>query len=230
MRIQIFSLFPGYFDSVLTTSILGKAIQENLLKVDVVNLRQYGIGRHHQCDDLPYGGGAGMVMMAAPIVNAFEQNPAISPTAKRIYMSPRGRTLDQKKVEELAQLPEIHLLCGRYEGVDQRVIDGWIDEEISVGDYVLAGGEVAAALLLEAISRLIPEVMGSCQSLDEESFANNLLEYPQYTRPATFRERTVPDVLLSGHHKLIADWRREQSLQLTRLRRPDLLHKKQKAE
>lgn len=222
MKITIFSLFPGYFDSILDTSLLGKAITDKTLLVDTVDIREYATGRHRQCDDVPYGGGPGMVMMPEPIVRAFEAHP-LSDDGQRIYMSPRGKRLVQPIVEQHATLPEIQILCGRYEGVDQRVLDHWIDQEISIGDFVLGGGESAAAVYIEAVTRYVPGVLGAQTSLEEESFARGGLEYPHYTRPAEFRGHQVPEVLRSGNHKNINQWRSEQAEATTRERRPDLL-------
>lgn len=223
MRFVVFSLFPEFFSSPLSQSLLGKARQAGIVQTEVVGLRPYGLGRHKQCDDEPYGGGPGMVMLADPVVRAIEDNPKGDPRARRIFLSPRGTVLKHAKVLELASLPEIHLLCGRYEGLDQRVIDHWIDEEISLGDFVLSGGEAAALVLMEAVSRYVPGVLGDEESLEQESFSQGLLEYPQYTRPAVFRGHAVPDVLTSGNHARIAQWRMEQSRAITRQRRPDLL-------
>lgn len=222
MQIRIFTLFPEYFASVLTTSLLGKASENGHLDIRTVDLRAFGLGRHKQCDDVPYGGGAGMVMKPEPIVNAFESEP-LPAGGLRIFMSPRGEVFRHGRAMQLAEVPALHILCGRYEGVDQRVIDGWIDLELSVGDFVLAGGESAASIVIEAVTRYIPGVLGSESSLEEESFVSGVLEYPQYTRPAEFRGQKVPEILLSGHHAQIESWRREQSIQLTRQRRPDLL-------
>ena len=223
MRFVIFSLFPEFFTSPLSQSLLGKARQAGLIQADIVALRAFGLGKHKQCDDEPYGGGPGMVMLAEPVVAAFEAHPKTMAQARRVFLSPRGRPLDQAKVRELAALPELHLMCGRYEGLDQRVIDHWIDEEISLGDFVLSGGEVAALVVMEAVSRYIPGVLGAEESLDQESFSHGQLEYPQYTRPAVFRGHAVPDILLSGNHARIAQWRAEQSLRITQERRPDLI-------
>ena len=223
MRFVIFSLFPEFFTSPLSQSLLGKARQAGLIQADIVALRAFGLGKHKQCDDEPDGGGPGMVMLAEPVVAAFEAHPKTMTQARRVFLSPRGRPLDQAKVRELAALPELHLMCGRYEGLDQRVIDHWIDEEISLGDFVLSGGEVAALVVMEAVSRYIPGVLGAEESLDQESFSHGQLEYPQYTRPAVFRGHAVPDILLSGNHARIAQWRAEQSLRITQERRPDLI-------
>lgn len=221
MRIDILTLFPGMFQGPLTESILQKAKVKNLLDIRLHDIREFGIGTHRQVDDKPYGGGAGMVMMAEPIVKMIEAlTPSPSPDTgegrkpHRIYLSPRGKRLTQTKVERLAKKHDwILLLCGHYEGVDQRVIDGWIDEEISIGDYVLTGGELPAMVLIDAIARHVPGVLGKEESAAEESFSKSLnrkKEYPHYTRPEDFRGMKVPDVLTGGHHEKIAEWRTER--------------------
>ena len=191
--------------------------------MELVNIRDYTLDRHRRTDDYPFGGGAGMVMSAQPIVDAFAARLRPDFRGRRIYLSPRGRTLNQRMVEELAREEELALLCGHYEGVDQRALDAVIDEEISIGDYVLTGGELGALVLIDAVARLVPGVLGSDESSGEESFSTGLLEYPQYTRPAEFRGEAVPEVLLGGNHADITAWRREQSLALTLERRPELL-------
>lgn len=227
MRFTVFTLFPEYFASPLATSLLGKAIAAQLLDVRLVNFRDYAVDKHRTVDDTPYGGGPGMLLKPEPIVQAFEAHPLCN-GGQRLYLSPAGRPLTQVQVRELARLPELQLLCGRYEGVDQRVIDGWIDQCISIGDYVLAGGEVAALVLIEAVSRLIAGVLGEPESLQHESFTADLLEGPQYTRPPEFRQRKVPEVLLSGNHAAIAAWRQAQAELYTQQIRPDLWAKRQK--
>jgi len=191
--------------------------------VELIDIRDYTLDRHRRTDDYPFGGGAGMVMSAQPIVDAFAANLPDPYPGRRIYLSPRGRTLTQRVVEELAGQEELALLCGHYEGVDQRALDAVIDEELSIGDYVLTGGELGALVLIDAVSRLVPGVLGSEESSEDESFSTGLLEYPQYTRPADFRGARVPQVLLDGNHADITAWRREQSLSLTLERRPELL-------
>lgn len=222
MRIDILTLFPEMF-SALQGSILGRAQKSGKIEINVVNIRDYTEDKHLKCDDYPFGGGAGMVMMPQPIGSAIE---AVDPNheARRIYMSPKGQTLCQQKVFELVEYPRLLLLCGHYEGVDQRVIDLFIDEEISIGDYVLTGGELPAMVLADSVSRYVDGVI-STSSLIDESFSQNLLEYPQYTRPHEYRGLCVPDVLRSGDHAKVDAWRREQSILITQKNRPDLLKK-----
>jgi tRNA (guanine37-N1)-methyltransferase len=221
MRIDVVTLFPELFDAPLRTSLLGKAVEAGRIEVSVRDLREHGLGRHRSVDDEPYGGGAGMVMRPEPIFAAVE---AVEEEGSHVVLlSPRGARLDQAMASRLAGLDHLILVCGRYEGVDQRVGDHLVDEEVSIGDYVLAGGEVAALVLIEAVSRLVPGVVGNPQSLRSESHAAGLLEYPQYTRPAEFRGWRVPDVLVSGDHGAVERWREERAEELTRERRPDLL-------
>lgn len=220
MRIDVVTLFPDFFEVPLRTSLLGRGIEGGLLQVETHDLRQWGLGRHRTVDDQPYGGGAGMVMRPEPLFDAVDQ--LRSPGARVILLSPRGQLLKQRKVESLASLDHVILLCGRYEGVDERVATGLADEELSIGDYVLAGGEVAALVVIEAVSRMVPGVLGNAQSLSSESHTSGTLEYPQFTRPPEFRGMKVPDVLLSGDHGAVDKWRRDQSEQLTRDRRPDM--------
>ncbi len=222
MKIDVLTLFPEMLEPMLSQSILGRAIDNGYLTVDLHNIRDYTENKHRSTDDYPFGGGAGMVMFAQPIVDAVD---AVDPNhrARRIYLSPRGRTLNQHIVEELSGEDALLLLCGHYEGVDQRALDLCVDEELSIGDYILTGGELGALVVIDAVARLIPGVLGSEESSEEESFTTGLLEYPQYTRPAEFRGNRVPSVLLGGNHKDITAWRREQSLILTRRNRPDLL-------
>jgi tRNA (guanine37-N1)-methyltransferase len=221
MKIDVITLFPELFGAPLRTSLLGKAATSGLLTVSVHDLRAYGIGRHRSVDDEPYGGGAGMVMRPEPIFDAVEAVGGAG--AHVVLMSPRGRRLDQRTCRRLASVARVVLICGRYEGVDERVADQLADEEISIGDYVLSGGELPALVLIEAVTRLVPGVLGNERSLESESHKSGLLEYPQYTRPADYKGHRVPDVLLSGDHGAIARWRAEQSERLTRERRPDLL-------
>lgn len=220
MKITVLTLFPEMF-SALSSSILGRAQQQGKVQFQIVNLRDYTEDKHFKCDDYPFGGGAGMVMMAQPIGSALE---AVDPEhkARRIYLSPKGETFRQEKVFALAEYEHLVLLCGHYEGVDQRAIDLFIDEEISIGDYVLTGGELPAMVLMDCVSRYADGVL-SPESLVQESFSENLLEYPQYTRPVEYRGLRVPDVLRSGNHAEIDKWRREQSIRLTEQKRPDLL-------
>lgn len=223
MRITILTIFPHMFDSFFAESMLARAIERGLLTVDVVDLRPFSDRKHKNTDDDPFGGGAGMVMLAQPIVDAMAQVAPEPFDGRRIYMSPRGATLTQKKAEALSEESHLVLLCGHYEGVDQRALDLCIDEELSIGDYVLTGGEPAAMVLVDCVSRLIPGVLGCAESAEDESFTSGLLEYPQYTRPRSFRGLDVPEVLLGGNHAEIIKWRREESLRITLERRPDLL-------
>ena len=220
MQIDVLTLFPEMF-SALQESILGRAQKAGKIQINIVNIRDYTTDKHLNCDDYPFGGGAGMVMMPEPIGNAIE---AIDPDhkARRIYMSPKGKTLVQQKVFELLEYDRLLLLCGHYEGVDQRVLDLYIDEEISIGDYVLTGGELPAMVLTDCVSRYVDGVLNT-SSLIDESFSDNLLEYPQYTRPQIYKGLSVPEVLRSGDHAKVDEWRREQSLKLTEKLRPDLL-------
>jgi tRNA (guanine37-N1)-methyltransferase len=219
VNINVITMFPGYFEGPLQTSIVGRAIEDGALAVEVLDLRELGIGRHRQLDDAPFGGGPGMVMMVEPLA------AALAPLARshRVLFTPSGRPMTQATLDEWAELDDVTFVCGRFEGVDQRVIDGHIDEEVSLGDYVLAGGEVAAAAAIEGVARLLPGVVGNPDSTEKESFRDGMLEEPVYTRPATFEGASVPEVLLSGDHGKIEQWREEQRLQRTRERRPDLL-------
>ncbi len=228
--IDILTLFPGFFRGPLRESILGRGRESGAADIRVTDIRDFARDRHRKTDDSPYGGGAGMVMKPGPLVRALEYASEATPTAPRILLTPQGDPLDQSRVESLAGGDGVILACGRYEGVDQRVRDGWIDQEISIGDFVLSGGEPAALVLVDAIVRLLPGVLGNRSSLDEESFSDGRLEYPHYTRPRNFRGREVPDVLLSGDHGRIAEWRREQALERTKERRPDLLEDEEQDE
>ena len=220
MNITVLTLFPEMF-APLFESVIGRAVSGGKLNIKIVNIRDYAENKHFKCDDYPFGGGAGMVMMPQPIGSAIE---VVDPDhrAHRIYMSPRGRVFTQKRAVELSRLGDILILCGHYEGVDQRVIDLYIDEELSVGDYVLTGGELPAMVVCDCVARYVEGVI-SGESLKDESFSAGLLEYPQYTRPAVYKGLSVPEVLLSGNHEKVEKWRREQSLEITRKNRPDLL-------
>ena len=220
MKIDILTLFPEMF-SAMNESILGRAQKSGNIEINIVNIRDYTEDKHLKCDDYPFGSGAGMVMMPQPIGSAIE---ALDPnhTARRIYLSPKGQTLKQQKVFELLEYGHLILLCGHYEGVDQRVIDLFIDEEISIGDYVLTGGELPAMVLTDCVSRYVDGVI-STSSLVDESFSDNLLEYPQYTRPQEYKGLCVPEVLRSGDHKKVDEWRRAEALKITQKNRPDLL-------
>jgi tRNA (guanine37-N1)-methyltransferase len=213
VQIDVLTLFPAMFKGPLTESILQRAREKELLEITIRDLRSFGKGNYKQIDDKPYGGGAGMVMRVDVIGPAIDEVTKKGEKPHRIYFSPRGKKLTQEKVEELAAKKHLLLLCGHYEGVDQRVIDGWIDEEISIGDYVLTGGELPAMVLIDAVARQIPGVLGKDESAAEESFSKALdrkKEYPHYTKPEEFNGMKVPDVLLSGHHKNIEKWRKEQ--------------------
>ena len=228
MRIDVLTLFPEMFEGVLGSSMLGRARANGLLDTRVHNIRDYTDNKHKKTDDYPFGGGAGMVMMAQPI---FDCMAAVQGEEKahRILLTPRGKPLTTERARALSGEERLILLCGHYEGVDERVME-LIDEEISIGDYVLTGGELPAMVLIDCVSRFIPGVLGSAESAEDESFSEGLLEYPQYTRPADFRGRLVPDVLLNGHHANILKWRREQAILKTRANRPDLLPPELRAE
>ena len=223
MKIKVLTIFPEMLRPMLEASILGRAIEEGLIEVELIDIRPFSELKHKNTDDYPFGGGPGMVMLAQPIVDAVEACTKDGFHGKRLYLSPRGRTFDQSMAEELAKDGELLLLCGHYEGVDQRAIDLVIDEEVSIGDYVLTGGELGALVIIDAVSRLIPGVLGSDESSQDESFSSGLLEYPQYTRPREYRGLAVPDVLLSGDHAKINRWRRDRALELTWQRRPEML-------
>lgn len=226
VRFDILTIFPEFFESPLKTSLLGKAFQQKKLTVNLHNIRDFTQDKHRSVDDIPYGGGAGMVLKPEPLVKAIESIPR-KKKSLCILLTPRGQLLNQAMAAQLASLDQLILICGRYEGVDERVKELVVDQEISIGDYILNGGEAAALVLLDAIVRLIPGFLGNDASITEESFSEGLLEYPQYTRPPEFRGLQVPKVLLSGNHKEIEAWRKEQALKLTRVRRPDLLKKLQ---
>jgi tRNA (guanine37-N1)-methyltransferase len=220
VRIDVFSAFPEYFETPLRASLLGRARERNLLDLRVHDLREHATDRHRSLDDAPFGGGAGMVMLPEPLFAAVE---AVQPPRPLLLLSAAGERFGQARAEQLAETPGFSLLCGRYEGVDQRVADHLADGELSIGDYVTAGGEVAALVVIEAVTRLVPGVMGNAESGRSESHVDGLLEYPQYTRPAEFRGWSVPEVVRSGDHARVARWRRAQALHRTGRRRPDLL-------
>ena len=223
MKITILTVFPEMFESVLDASMIGRARRAGLLDIRCVDIRQFSESKHKNTDDYPFGGGAGMVMMAQPIFDAMASVTGEDFKGKRIYLGPRGRTLTTAVARELACEEELVLLCGHYEGVDQRALDLCVDQEISIGDYILTGGELAAMVLTDCVARFVPGVLGSSESPEEESFSDGLLEYPQYTRPRVFRGISVPEVLLNGNHAEIRAWRRRESVWATALRRPDLL-------
>ena len=221
MKFDVLTLFPEMFQAI-KQSILGRAEEKNLIQINLINIRDFSKDKHKKVDDTPYGGGAGMVMRADVVYDAYKSMQ--NENAKVIYLTPQGKKLDQKKVEELSKEKHLILLCGHYEGIDQRVIDKIVDEEISIGDYVLTGGELPAMVLIDSVSRYVEGVLSE-SSTNEESFSQGLLEYPQYTRPETFKGVKVPEILLSGHHENIKKWREEKSLENTKLKRPDLLEK-----
>ena len=219
MKFDVLTLFPEMFEP-LNISILGRAREKNLIEINLINIRDFSKDKHKKVDDTPYGGGAGMVMKADVVYDTYKSIEDAN--AKVIYMSPQGKKKKKKKVEELAKQEHLIILCGHYEGIDQRVIDKIVDEEISIGDYVLTGGEIPAMVLIDSVSRYNSGVIAE-ESREEESFANGLLEYPQYTRPEVFEGIKVPEILLSGHHANIEKWRKEKALEITKLKRPDLL-------
>jgi tRNA (guanine37-N1)-methyltransferase len=221
MRVDIVTIFPEMFASPLQVGLLGKAIKAGIVEINLHDLRNWAPGAHRKVDDAPFGGGAGMVMTPGPVVEAVES--IRQPEGRVILMTATGRPLDHSLAWELSEAEQLVVVCGRYEGVDERIGQILGAEEVSIGDFVLAGGEVAALALIEAVGRFVPGMVGNSTSLEEESFASGLLEYPQYTRPAEFRGLKVPDVLLSGHHERIVRWRRQQALRRTFLRRPRLL-------
>lgn len=223
MRIDVLTLFPEIFESPLKASLLGKAIRQGLLDVVVTDIRDFASDRHRTTDDAPYGGGAGMVMKCEPLFEAIESLRDVNSLRNVILLSPRGRKLNQAVVRELAQASDLVLVCGRYEGVDERVRTALCTDEISVGDYVLSGGELPALTLIEAVSRMVPGVVGDWESVTTDSFYDGILGPPQYTRPAEFRGLRVPQVLLEGNHAAIARWRRKEALRATRRQRPELL-------
>ena len=219
MKFDVLTLFPEMFNS-LKESIIGRAVENNLIEINLTNIRDFSKDKHKKVDDTPYGGGAGMVIRPDVVYDAYTSLK--DENAKVIYMSPKGTVLNQEKVKSLAKENHLIILCGHYEGIDQRVLDEIVDEEISIGDYVLTGGEIPAMVLIDSVSRYVEGVLNE-ESTSEESFSEGLLEYPQYTRPEEFRGKRVPDVLISGNHENIRNWRKEQSLMITKKNRPDLL-------
>lgn len=222
MKVKVLTIFPEIFPGFLGHSLTGRALNEGIWSLEAVNIRDYAFDKHGSVDDTPCGGGAGMVMRPDVLGAAVKANYQ---GGRLIYMSPRGTPLSQEKVKELSGEKNLTIICGRFEGIDQRVIDAFNIEEISIGDYVLTGGEQAAQIMLDAVVRLLPGVLGNADSTADESFEDFLLEHPQYTRPIEWEGRTVPEVLMSGHHKKIADWQKEQAIEITKQRRPDLLKK-----
>ena len=223
MKIDVLTLFPEMFDA-LNCSMLGRAQEKNLVSINLVNIRDFSLDNNKRCDDYSYGGGAGMIMTPQPLYDAI--NSVKTGKSYVIYMSPKGTLLSQQKVESLAKMDkDLVIVCGHYEGIDERIIDLCVDEEISIGDYVLTGGELPAMVLIDAVARYVPEVLGNSETTNVESFCDGLLEYPQYTRPSTFEGKSVPQVLLDGDHGKVDKWRKDQSLEITRQRRPDLFEK-----
>ncbi len=228
-KAKILTLFPTAFPGVLGESLTGKALQDGLWQLETIDLRQFGVGKHRNVDDTPAGGGAGMVLRADVLGNAIEHAlEGVRGNWPILYLSPRGKRMDQPMMRNLARADGVTLLCGRFEGVDERVLEHYGIQEVSLGDFVMTGGEIAAQALIDATVRLIPNVLGNAASTEEESFSSGLLEHPQYTRPAEWKGRVIPDVLMSGHHGKVAQWRQEQSEELTRTRRPDLWDAHQK--
>lgn len=223
MNFKVLTLFPEMFDNFLKASVIGKAIENNLINVELVNVRDFSENKHKSVDDTSYGGGPGMVMTPQPLQAAIEFS--MKNNSKIIFLSPKGQKLTQKKVNSLALEEDLILLCGHYEGIDQRIIDKYVDEEISIGDYVLTGGELGAMVLIDSIGRLVKDVIGDENSFKEDSHYNGLLDYPHYTKPQTFDEMKVPDVLISGNHKKINEWRENQSILQTYKKRPDMIKK-----
>ena len=220
MKIDVLTLFPEMFTAVTESSILGRAGDKGILDINLINIRDFSKDRHNKADDTPFGGGPGMVMLAQPIFDALE---SVKAQGKRcIYMSPRGKVLDMQTIRNMAEEDELVILCGHYEGVDQRVLEHWNMEEVSIGDYILTGGELPAMVLIDAVARFIPDVLGSSESVEDESVYSGLLECDQYTKPRQFAGMDVPEVLLSGNHKMIRLWKYENALKLTKEKRPDL--------
>ncbi len=224
MKYHVLTLFPEMIEQGLSSSIIGRATEKGLLQVEAINIRDYSTNKHHKVDDYPYGGGAGMVMQAGPVYDAYEDLvQKLGKKPRVIYLTPQGKVFNQKMAEEFAKEEDLVFLCGHYEGIDERVLERIVTDYVSIGDYVLTGGELPSMVMIDCISRLVPGVLNNDVSADIESFHDNLLEYPQYTRPDTFLGMKVPDVLLSGNHGKIEQWRREQSIKRTLERRPDLL-------
>ena len=224
MNFYVLTLFPDMIRSGSRTSITGRAMEKGILSMEAIDIRGFSVNKHNRVDDYPYGGGAGMVMQAEPVYLAYESVASrIGKKSRVLYMSPQGRVFNQRMAEELAQEEELIFLCGHYEGIDERVLEEIVTDEISVGDYVLTGGELPALVIMDAVSRLLDGVLHNEESAEFDSFHDNLLEYPQYSRPEEWRGKKVPPILLSGHHMNVEKWRREQSLLRTKERRPDLL-------
>lgn len=227
MRFHILTLFKDMVTDGLNTSILGRAIEKNLIELNVVDIRDYTLDKHKKVDDYPYGGGAGMLMQAQPVYDAYqavygEIKDRTEKKPRVVYVTPRGTTLNQLMAQELAREEDLVILCGHYEGIDERVLEEIVTDYVSIGDYVLTGGELPAMVMVDCISRLVPGVLNNSESSVDESFSDGLLEYPQYSRPEVWHDKRVPDVLLSGHHANIAKWRHEQALEMTKKHRPDM--------
>ena len=230
MKFHILTLFPEMIEQGLNNSIIKRAAEAGHLSINAVNIRDYTLDKHNKVDDYPYGGGAGMLMQAQPVYDAYkalvkEHEKSGRPTPRVIFMTPQGRTFKQEIAQELAKEEELIFLCGHYEGIDERVLEEIVTDELSIGDYVLTGGELPAMVVIDTVARLIPGVLNNEESANDESFAGNLLEYPQYTRPEVWHDKSVPDVLMSGHHANIAKWRHEQAVERTRVKRPDMYEK-----
>lgn len=222
MRIDVLTIFPGMFKGPLQESIIKRAVENGLVSINLVDIRDFSTDKHRSVDAYPYGGGAGMVMRPEPIFAAYDALGTPANKHRTVLLSPRGSVFTQAKARELSALEHLILVCGHYEGIDERVVLHLADEDLSIGDYVLSGGELAALVVIDAVVRLLPGALGAPESLEEESFSEGLLEYPQYTRPRDFRGHLVPEVLLSGHHEAIRRWRRKESMRRTRLKRPDI--------
>ncbi len=220
MIIDVLTLFPEFFEGIINWSIIGRSVENNIVEINTINIRDFSTNKHKKVDDYPYGGGPGMVMSAEPIYEAISS--VRKEGSKVIYLSPQGKKLNQEILNDLAKESHLVLLCGHYEGIDNRIIENYIDEEISIGDYVLTGGELPAMVLIDGVTRLLPGTLSSEESYEDESHYNGILEYPQYTRPRVFNNIPVPDILLSGHHKKIMEWRNYKALKTTLVKRPDL--------
>ncbi len=228
MNFYVMTLFPEMINDGLNHSIISRAMKNDKINIEAIDIRDFTPSKHKKVDDYPYGGGCGLVMQAEPIYNTFMGiKDKIGENTKVVYMSPKGKVFNQEMAQELANEKDLVILCGHYEGVDQRIIDEIVTDEISIGDYILTGGELSAMVVIDSVSRLIPEVLGKQESFEDESFSDGLLEYPQYTRPQNFLGREVPEVLLSGNHEKIKQWRYKKSLELTLERRPDIIKNKE---
>ncbi len=228
MNFYVMTLFPEMIKDGLNHSIISRAVENNLIKVEAIDIRDFTPSKHKKVDDYPYGGGAGLVMQAEPIYNTYMSiKDKLSENTRVVYMSPKGRVFNQEIAKELSLEKDLVILCGHYEGVDQRIIEEIVTDEISIGDYILTGGELSAMVIIDSVSRLLPSVLGKAESFEDESFSDGLLEYPQYTRPQNFLGREVPEVLLSGNHAKIKEWRLQKSLELTLERRPDIIKNKE---